>query len=195
MNLVELQKIKNITISGRIGAGATTLAKKLAEKLGWNILEGGDLFEKIHQELKVSQSEVSKRPDHFDIEYEEKVKKMLQREKHYIIQSHLAGFNAQGIENVFKIFVACEDDQGNDRPDIRIDRLVNRDGISVEEAKEEVFEREKQHAEKWRRLYAGGDPNWVYWDRKYYDLVINTYSHNPEETLQIALEKIGHKNS
>lgn len=190
---VELSKIKNITISGRIGAGATTLASKLAEKLGWQLLEGGDLFEKIHKELGVSQTEALQRPDHFDIEYEEKVKRILKEESHYIIQSHMAGFDAQGIDGVFKIFVSCEDEDNNDKPEIRIDRLINRDGVSLQEAKEEVFNREKQHTEKWRRLYANNDPNWVYWDKKYYNLLINTYSHNQEETLRIALEAIGYK--
>lgn len=190
---VELSNIRNITISGRIGAGATTLAKKMSQILGWELLEGGDLFEKIHKELKLSQTMVSGRPDHFDIEYEEKIKKMLRNEKHHIIQSHLAGFDAQGISGVFKICIICEDSVGNDKTDIRIDRLVNRDKISIEEAKEEVFEREKQHSGKWRRLYANNDPDWAYWDKKYYDLVINTYSHNQEETLKFALQKLGYK--
>ncbi len=189
--IIDLPNIGNITVSGRIGAGATTLAEKLAEKLGWKLLEGGDLFEKIHQELGVSQTQALKRPDHFDLDYEERIKKILREETHNVIQSHLAGFDAQGIEGVFKIFIACEDSEGIDKPEIRIDRLINRDRISIDEAKEEVFERERQHLEKWRRLYVSGDLDWVYWDKKYYDLVINTYNHNQEETLKIALEAIG----
>jgi len=190
---MDLPNIKNITISGRIGAGATTLAKKLFQVLAWKLVEGGDLFEKIHRELNLSQTMVNSRPDHFDIKYEEKIKKMLKDENHNIIQSHLAGFDAQGIEGVFKILVLCEDSQGNDKTDIRIDRLVNRDKISIEKAKEEVLEREKQNLEKWRRIYAHDDPNWTYWDRKYYDLVVNTYSQNQEESLRVALEAIGYK--
>ena len=184
--------IKNITVSGKIGAGATSLAKKLSETLGWDFLEGGDLFEKIHQELKLSQAMVNARPDHFDIEYEKKVENMLKNESHHIIQSHLAGFDAQGIGGVFRILVVCEDSEGNDKVDIRIDRLINRDKISIEEAKKEVIEREKQHLQKWRRLYADNDQDWVYWDRKYYDLIINTYSHNQEESLKIALSALGY---
>ena len=192
-NPVNLPNIRNITVSGRIGSGTTTVAVGLSKALGWELLEGGVLFEKIHNELKMSELEVNSRPDKFDIEYEEKVKKMLTQEKHQIIQSHLAGFDAQGIAGVFKILVLCVDERGNDQTEIRIDRLVNRRGILVGDAKEEVFVRELRNLSKWRRLYAGGDPNWVYWDKKYYDLVINTYSHNQEETLKIALEGIGYK--
>lgn len=185
--------IKNITVSGRIGAGTTTLAEGLAKSLGWKLLEGGALFEKIHKELNLSEIDLNLRPDKFDLEYEEKIKKMLQDEEHNIIQSHLAGFDAQGIDNVFKILVTCEDEEEQDKPEVRIDRLVNRKGVSVEEAKDEVIEREKRNLEKWRRLYAKEDKDWIYWDKKYYDLVINTYDHNQEETLKLALKGIEHK--
>lgn len=187
----ELKNIRNVTISGRIGSGTTTLAFGLTKELGWNLLEGGALFEKINNDLKLSESQVTSRPDHFDLEYEEKIKKLLREQSHQIIQSHLAGFDAQGIPGVFKILVICEDEEGQDKTDIRIDRLVNRKKISIEEAKEEVRKREEGHLEKWRRLYANNDPNWIYWDKKYYDLVINTYSHNQDETLKTALQKIG----
>jgi cytidylate kinase len=85
----------------------------------------------------------------------------------------------------------CEDTEGMDKVDVRIDRLVNRDGVSIETAKHEVRERDAQNLEKWRRLYAENDSSWVYWDKKYYDLIINTYSHNHHESLALALEKIG----
>ena len=188
-----MEGIRNITVSGRIGSGTTTLAVGLSKALRWELLEGGALFEKIHNDLKMSELEVNSRPDRFDIEYEEKVKKMLRDESHHIIQSHLAGFDAQGIHCVFKILIICEDNFGKDKKDIRIDRLVNRKKISVLEAKEEVQKREEGHLEKWRRLYANNDKNWVYWDRKYYDLAINTYPHNQKESLQIALEGIKYK--
>ncbi len=190
---LSISSIRNVTVSGRIGSGATTLAKKLEERLGWKLLEGGELFEKIHKELNLDQSQVGRRPDHFDLEYEERIKKMLAREKYNIIQSHLAGYDAQGIEGVFKILIICSDAEGNDRREIRIDRLINRDGISIEEAKREVNDREEQHLAKFRRLYANNDPAWVYWDKKYYDLVINTFDHNKEQTFQIALNALGIK--
>ncbi len=183
--------IKNITVSGRIGSGTTTLATGLSGKLGWELLEGGTIFEKIHKEINKGETDVGARPDSFDIEYEEKIKEKLKKEKHKIIQSHLAGFDAQGIEGVFKILVVCEDEEGEDKKDIRIDRLVNRKKISIEEAKEEVKLREEGDLKKWRRLYVKDDASWVYWDKKYYDLVINTYDHNAEESLKLALEAIG----
>ena len=191
-NPIQLPNIKNITISGRIGSGATTLAKGLSKVLGWKMLDGGKLFRKINEELGESITNTDKRPDHFDLEYETRIKRMLREESHHIVQSHLSGYDAQGIEGVFKILVVCEDEKGNDKTEIRIDRIVNRDKVSVDDAKYDVLERERQHLGKFRRLYENNDQNWVYWDKKYYDLVINTYSCNQEETLKIALEKIGY---
>ena len=190
--MTDLSGIRNITVSGRIGSGQTTLATKLAEKLGWKLLEGGELFRKFHEETMHDQNEldVKSRPDDFDIAYEERIKKILREEDHNIIQSHLAGFDAQGIEGVFKILVTCEDEQGNDKTDIRIDRLVNRRKVSIEDAKEQVIIREAGNMAKWRRMYGNNDENWVYWDKNYYDLVINTYSSNQDQTLQQALQAL-----
>lgn len=195
MKPADLPSIRNIAISGRIASGTTTLAKNLAETLGWQLLEGGELFRKYHEEKLQDQTElaVENRPDKIDLDYEETIKKRLKDNSHQIIQSHLAGFDAQEIPGVFKILVVCEDQEGVDHTDIRIDRLVNRKKISVENAKKEITKRETNNLSKWRRLYANNDQNWVYWDPKYYDLVVNTYSLNAEDSLNLVLQKIGYK--
>lgn len=178
--------VSNITVSGRIATGATTLARQIADYLHWDFLEGGTLFDQFFNEEKGNDAD---RPDSFDLAFEEKLKGLLKEKKHQVIQSHLAGFDAQGIDGVFKIGVVCEDEEGRDKTDIRIDRLVNRKGVTVEDAKREVVNREQGLLAMWRRLYANNDPNWVYWDKRYFDLMINTYSHNKEESF---LEVLAH---
>jgi len=183
--------VRNITVSGRIGSGATTLATHVCEILNWKFLNGGDIFRKFSHENGLNIIHTNSRPDQIDIEYEEKIKNLLESQEYQIIQSHLAGFDAQGIKGVFKILVVCEDASGEDKVDIRIDRLVNREEKKVEDAKHEVLERESQNLKKWRRLYAKNDKNWVYWDKKYYDLVINTYSSSAPESAQKVLKAVG----
>jgi cytidylate kinase len=134
---------------------------------------------------------VLQRPDSFDLQFEVQIKKILTEEKQQIIQSHLAGFDIQGLAGVYKILVICQDPQGEDKADIRIDRLMNRDGISLQEAKHEALVREEENLEKFRKLYAHNDQSWIYWNPKYYDLIVNTYSLNREEALEFVLEKIG----
>ena len=186
MDPKDLETIRNITISGRIGSGATTLATHLADTLAWEVLDGGKLF----REYTKDNGYAKNRSDQFDLDFEERVKNILRDDSHHIIQSHLAGFDAQGMEGVFKIFVVCEKD-GVDKTDVRIDRLVNRDGMHVEDAKNEVRERDIQNLDKWRRLYAENDPNWFYWDKKYYDLIVNTFELNQADALSIVLKALG----
>ncbi|MBU4098745.1 (d)CMP kinase [Patescibacteria group bacterium] len=190
---IKLPDIRNITVSGRIASGASTLATHLGQILGWEFLNGGEIFRQFTTEKKLDIILTNTRPDKFDLEYEEKIKKLLKEKSYQIIQSHLAGFDAQNIEGVFKILVVCEDDFGEDKIEIRIDRLVNRDAKKVEDAKLEIVERERQNLKKWRRLYVGNDKDWVYWDKKYYDLVVNTYSLNAQESTQTVLDAIGYK--
>jgi len=190
MKKVKPENIRNITVSGRIGSGATTLAKNIAQKLHWEVMEGGDLFEKFHQKLGVHQTEASKRPDSFDIAFENRMKQLLREKEHQVFQSHLAGFNAQGIKGIYKILIVCNDKQNRDQQTVRMNRVIKREKISLEEAKYDVLEREKQNLEKYRRLYADSDKTWVYWDKKYYDLVVNTYKLNQNEALDFVLKHL-----
>ncbi len=191
---VEIPNIRIITVSGRIASGSTTLAKHLARYLGWKHMEGGEIFwEAVRSKLGLHAKDTNLRPDEEDLLFEEKQKEILAHERHIVLESKLAGFCAQGIGDVFKVGVICEDENGIDQTQIRIDRLVNREEVSIDEAKAEVLEREINDLGKWRTLYAHGDPEWVSWDKKYYDLVVNTFTHNQEESLQLVLEKIGLK--
>lgn len=188
-NPVEIANVRIITVSGRIASGATTLARKLSEKLHWKHMEGGEIFwEAVRQKMGLDAKDTNLRPDQEDKLFDTQLKDILHREKNIVLETKLAGFNAQGIEDIFKILVLCEDLHGQDQAQIRIDRLVNRETLDVEKAKEEVLQREQNDILKWRRLYANNDSDWVYWDRKYYDLVINTFSLNQEQSLQVVLD-------
>lgn len=187
----KLSNIRIITVSGKIGAGATTLAKSLSEKLSWKHIEGGEIFwEAIRKKLGLDPKDTNLRPDEEDALFDEQLKKILREDKYIILETKLAGFNAQGVEGIYKILLVCENKYEQDQPEIRIDRLMNRENVSAEEAKTEVIDREKNDLAKWRALYANNDPTWVYFDKKYYDLVINTFNHNKEEVLSIALEAV-----
>lgn len=185
---IDLPGIRIIAVSGRIASGSTTLAKKIAQHFHWKHIEGGEIFwEAIRKKTGLSAKDTHLRSDDDDALFDAELKRILSEEEHIVLETKLAGFNAQDIAGIFKILVICENEQGEDQTQIRIDRLINREGVPLEEAKAEVLEREKNDLEKWRKLYANDDPNWVYFDRKYYDLVINTYAHNQEEGLKRAL--------
>lgn len=191
---IDLSNIRIITVSGRIASGSTTLAKQLAKTLDWKHIEGGEIIWEASKvgKLGVLTKDTDKRPDSEDLKFDASLKELLKSQQHLVIETKLAGFNAQGIEGVFKILVICNH-HGEDQAQIRIDRLVNREGLTTNYAKEEVFQREKNDLEKFRRLYASSDPNWVYWNEEYYDLTINTFDHNAEESIKIAFDAVGYK--
>lgn len=193
-NKIDLPNTRIVTVSGRIASGSTTLARKISERLGWKHMEGGEIFwENVRGKLKLSPKDTNLRPDTEDKLFDDSLRKILKEEKGIVLETKLAGYFARDIKDVFKILVLCDDAEGTDQTQIRIDRLVNREQMSMLEAKTEVLEREKNDVEKWRRLYAKNDPEWNYWNDEYYDIVINSFFHDPEESLNMAIEAIGIK--
>ncbi|MBI2611373.1 cytidylate kinase family protein [Candidatus Gottesmanbacteria bacterium] len=180
---------RNITISGKAGAGSTTLFNNLKHKLlDWTFFSGGEYMREYAVKQKLFSKEnkyhhkATDYSDEFDKKVDSMIRERLMNENNLVVESDLAGFNARGISGVLKILLVCEDS-------LRIDRIVNRDGITVEEAKEHLRVRERENMEKWEKLYGTHD----FWNPKLYDLVIDTYKYGPGETLEIVLEKVGYR--
>lgn len=140
--------------------------------------------------------------DEFDRKVDYGIREKLQETEQGIYEAWLTGFMAQGIEGVLKVLVHCDEDA------VRIDRIVNRDKVNVEEAKHHIFDRERKNVEKWRRMYQKEWEEWVvkrgvvgkdeaidFWNPKLYDLVIDTFSHSREETLDLTLKALGYDQS
>ncbi|OGK62494.1 hypothetical protein A2334_05660 [Candidatus Roizmanbacteria bacterium RIFOXYB2_FULL_38_10] len=174
---------KNITISGKIAVGTTTLAKNLSKIIGWKHVNAGfiqreyDRKNHIHENMQGA----SARSDEHEKGIEAMTKRLLIEKHHLVYEAWLSGFVARKIPQVLKILVVCSEDA------IRVDRVVNRENISVEEAKQWIKQREEENINKWKKLYGDYD----FWDRKYYDLVIDTYSSGRLETLGKVLDKLG----
>jgi len=197
---------QNITVSGLPAAGSSTLGKALAKVLGWQYFSGGDfmrayaiekgLFDgrnNVHHDATVY-------GDDFDRQVDFGMRETLEKKSAKILDSWLSGFMAQGVKRVLKILLFCSNDA------IRVDRLVNRDDLTIKKAKKHIFNREKKNVTKWQRLYQDQWQEWLvkpgiikkekeiwFWYPKMYDLAIDTYSNNKEKTLQLALDKLGYK--
>lgn len=183
----------SIAISGRPGAGRSTLLKNLipiVTPLGWDSFSGGEWARRFAIENGKHDSNDARH--HLATDYGDDIDHQIDaamREKlsnpntHVVVESWIAGWNMRGLKHVLKILLMCDDS-------LRIDRVVNRDNLTVEEAKEHLFHRENANLGKWKRMYGVED----YWDPKYYDLVINTYSHGPKETLGLVLQALGYYN-
>jgi len=184
-------KYSSIAISGRPGAGRSTLLRNLKshlEPLGWEFFSGGDWARQFAIENGSHNPDDPKH--HLATDYNDNIDHQIDtvmREKlsdpnaHYVVESWIAGWNMRGFPHVLKVLLQCEDS-------LRIDRLVNRDNLTVEEAKGHIHEREEANFEKWKRMYGVAD----FWDPKYYNLVIDTYSNGPKETLNLVFRALGY---
>ncbi|KKR02878.1 MAG: Response regulator with CheY-like protein receiver, AAA-type ATPase, and DNA-binding domain [Microgenomates group bacterium GW2011_GWC1_39_12] len=184
-------KYSSIAISGRPGAGRSTLLKNLkplVEALGWETFSGGDWARKFaiengkHDSKDITHHLATDYSDEIDHQIDVAMRKKLSDPNtHVAVESWIAGWNMRGLSHVLKVLLMTEDS-------LRIDRVVNRDNLSVEEAKAHLRDREDANIGKWKRMYGVTD----FWDSKYYDLVINTYSHGPKETLNLVLQALGY---
>lgn len=199
-------KYKNITISGLPGGGSTTLLKLLKEELkfeGWKGFSGGEFMRSYALETGLFEEKAGMHHDsrHYEDDFDRKIdfgmRDKLEKEEHWIIESWLSGFLAQGLPGVLKVLVHCSDDA------VRVDRIINRDQITVGQAMQNMRERYDANLAKWSRLYKQQWQDWVvdagrakasdpidFWRQDLYDLVIDTYSTNKEETLQKVLHAI-----
>jgi len=174
----------NITISGGVGVGTSTLAgnlKNFLTPLGWQFKSTGAFIrEHTKENIMPLATLVS---DDFDREIEAKAKELLETEKKWVVEAWLAGWLARDMKHVLKVLVICSENI------IRVDRVVNRDKVSVEDAKKFIHLRESENFAKWKRIY--GEYN--FFDQKYYDLIIDTYSTGQNESVGKVLDKLGYK--
>jgi cytidylate kinase len=197
---------KNVTISGLPGCGSTTLLNLLREQLkfdGWKGFSGGEFMRAYAAEQnlidpsKAVHHDATVYSDDFDRQVDMGMREKLSTEQGWIIESWLSGFLAQGVPNTLKVLVYCSQDA------VRIDRIVNRDMVNVEQAKKHLNERKQKNVEKWTRMYGDLWNEWVvkagkadpnepidFWKPELYDKVIDTFSANQQQTLEIVLNAI-----
>ncbi len=179
-------KYDNITISGGIATGTTTLLNNLKfylQPLGWKFRSTGQIVREITKENLFPVATLVS--EELDRKLEKTVFDLLTKEKNWVIEGWLAGFVARELKNTLKVLLICSDDS------VRIDRVVNRDNVTVEEAKKLIKDREEQNFAKWRKVYG----NYNFFDPSYYDLVIDTFSSGPLETVGKVLDKLGYSNN
>ena len=202
-----LNSYKNITVSGLPGCGSTTLLDQLREALkyhGWSGFSGGEFSRMFAIEKGYFSKESSAHhdsaalPDDFERQVDYGILERLLNEEHLIIESWLSGFMAQKAPGTLKVLMTCSNDA------IRLDRIVNRDNLTIEEAKANMNDRYQRNMSKWIPLYGDLWQETVvqtgkvtaeepinFWHPALYDLVIDTYSSPKEETLKLVMDALG----
>jgi cytidylate kinase len=176
-------KYENITISGGVAVGKNTLMNNLKpylKPLGWKFTSGGQLLRDFTKEYVHPLASLADKEFHYALDG--RTKKLLTEEGHYVIEAWLAGFMARSLKNTLRVLLICSDEA------LKVDRVVNRDKISIEQAKKFIKEREEENFKTWQRIYG----KYNFFDPKYYNLIIDTYSSGPLETVGKVLDKLGY---
>jgi len=175
-------KYRLITIFGKIAVGTTTLTKNLIHDLNWKHINVGAIQREYDRKNKLHENKMGAlfRTDEHEKEIDGMTEVMLKTKKEIIYEAWLAGFFAKNYKDVLKVLLVCSHDE------LRIDRVANRDNVTVEQAKDWIRKREEENIKKWKKLYGDYD----FWDPKYFDLVIDTYKTGPMETLGKVLDKL-----
>jgi len=172
-----------IAISGKPGAGTSTIAKALAEKLGVDYFSPGQKFFKpsdkkddtnevldlwrtdkgkskaLHERIDDYQRELAKKGD-------------------VVICGKLSIWVLKDLADL-KVWVDCSFEE-------RVRRTSRRDGVPIAEAKKKLKEREEMEEKEWKRMY-GFDRNT---QKGTADIVIDTTSLSPEEVVDKIIKKL-----
>src|SRR3990167_2144420 len=104
-------KYKNITISGKIAVGTSTLSKHLKQILNWEYINTGELQRQYDRKHHVPENQrgAVTRPDNHEREMEAMAQKILSQKEHIIYEAWLSGFVSREIKGVLKVLVVCSD--------------------------------------------------------------------------------------
>ncbi len=180
-------KKPTIAISGPPGAGSSTIAKLLANRLGLEYFSPGQFFKSLVQKEgdETNQASVSwssesgkSKSTHSNIDEHQK---NLAKQGGYVIDGKLS---IQMLKELADLTVWIDADLK-----VRAERAVKRDKISYEEALQKVFERQTTERFEWHSMY-----NFDYIKQAgKADLVMDSSSRTPEEIVEIIVQRLANK--
>lgn len=174
-----------ITLTGLPGAGKSTIAELLSERLKRPWYSMGDLRGKMARERGMSIDELNALGETHaftDQEVDEYQKGLGQKKDDLILEGRLSWFF---IPSSFKIFLDVDADEAAKRIFEAAKKGLRKDEkpyASVAEVKERVAARVQSDMRRYKKYYGVN-----YLDRSNYDLVINTTHLSPDEIISRIL--------
>ena len=175
-----------ITLAGLPGAGKTTVAKLLSQKLNVPSFSMGDLRGRMAQERGLTIDEFNKlgeTEDFTDKDVDAYQTKLASESKNFIIDGWLSW---HFIPQSFKVFLDVDAREGAKRifeSSKRNERPDEKKYASVEETQQTITHRVTSTAARYQKYYQVD-----FLDRSHYDLVVDTTHLMPEEVVQMILD-------
>jgi cytidylate kinase len=153
-----------LTVSGPAGSGKSTTAAGLAEALDLEHVSGGDIFRDLAAERGYSPvefNELAEEDERIDSDLDRRLYRIARDRDGLVLESRLAGWLA-GDHADFRLWL--------DAPvDVRAARIADREGKSVDRAREETRRRERSERKRYADYY-----DIDIGDLSIYDFVVNT---------------------
>ena len=172
-----------ITISGKAGSGKSTVAKELAKKLNLKHYSIGDLMRQIAKEKKLTLSQLSKlaeKDKSIDAALDKKNIE-LRDENNFVIDGRLTAYFNPYAD--LKIFLGCNDKVRAER--ILKEKRKDEKSKNTKELIKKINQREQSERKRYKEIYSID-----YYDKKLYDLIMDTTDLSISEVVAIVLDSI-----
>ncbi|MBW2975830.1 (d)CMP kinase [Candidatus Woesearchaeota archaeon] len=173
-----------ITLSGKAGSGKSTVAKEVAKRLNLKHYSIGDLMRQLAGEKNISLIEISRLAEKDSSIDKELDKKQIElgKEGNFVIDGRLTAFFLPNAD--LKVFLDCDDTVRAER--ILKDNRKDEKSKNIAEIIKKIRQREESERKRYKKLY-----NADYYDRKLYDLIIDTTNLSVEEAVGKVINSVG----
>ena len=168
-----------IAVSGLPGSGKTSLAKRLAERLGLRYLSLGEMFRKLAREKKLTLEELSRMAEE-DASIDKAIDDKAIEEASkgcIVVDGHISAWTLENTAHL-KVLVMAP-------INVRAERIAKRDGKSIEEALTEIRIREESESRRFMKFYGIN-----IFDLSVFDLIVNSEKFDEEEVFEIVMTAV-----
>ena len=174
-----------ITISGKPGAGKSTIARILAKELGLKYVEMGKIAQEIALRRKTTVGELmqqARNDSSIDAEIDAAQKHLGEKEDDFVIDGRISFYF---IPNAVHVFLDVDEQVAAERIFKKPREPDEPAYVSVDEVQRDIHARMIANQEQYKKYY-GID----YLDKKNYALVIDTSKKTAEEIVQEILKRV-----
>ncbi|MDI3473853.1 MAG: CMP/dCMP kinase [Candidatus Woesearchaeota archaeon] len=172
-----------ITISGRIGAGKSSVAKELSKRLGLRYYSAGDYMRGLAREKGKSLiefSRIAEENNEYDKSIDNWLKELGEKEDDFIVDARLGYFF---IPDSFKIFLDIDEREAAERI-FKQGREENK-GLGFEEILKDIRLREKSQKLRYKKYYNIDFPQ-----LERFDLIIDTKGKTVENIVEEIIKAL-----